>query len=291
MTPHSDAPAESGHAVSAQATVIIPAHDEAATLGRLLSGIAPMLDRLDVIVVANGCTDGTAGIARSIGRVRVIELKEASKRGALNAGDAAARHPARIYLDADVAIEPATLLQLAAVLQRPDGIVASPVVCIDQRGASVFARAYQRIWALTDYRLHEHTGSGVFGLSAAGRARFDEFPDVIADDLYVRMLFSDDERLVSAGAPFTIFAPRTLRAQIGRLRRTMAGELQLAERFPDLERASGARRRLIGRVVRRPWVWPAFAVYAYAYAAGRAAARAKLSAGETSVWERDFSSR
>lgn len=282
---------ESGPCASMQATVIIPAHEEAATVGRLLAGIAPVLDRFDVIVVANGCTDETADIARAAGPVRVIEVREASKRAALNVGDAAARYPVRIYLDADVAIEPATLLRLAEVLQRSDAIVASPAVRIDEHGASLFARSYQRIWALTDYRMHEHTGSGIFGLSAAGRARFDEFPEVIADDLYVRMLFGLDERVISSGAPFTIFAPRTLRAQIGRLRRTMAGELQLAERFPDLERLSGARRRLIGRVARRPWLWPAFLVYSYAYAAGRSAARAKLAAGETTIWERDISSR
>ncbi len=277
--------------MSADATVIIPAHDEAAPLGRLLAGIAPALDRLDVVVVANGCTDATADVARAAGAVRVLELDQASKRAAMNAGDAAARHPVRIYLDADVTMTPATLLALAALLQRDDAVVASPAVRIEQRGSSLPARAYQQVWALTDYRLQEHTGSGVFGLSAAGRARFGEFPDVIADDLFVRMLFVPEERVVSPGEPFTVFAPRTLRAQVGRLRRTMAGELQLAERFPDLERAPGARRRLIGRVARRPWVWPSFVVYAAAYAAGRSAARQKLASGQTGVWERDLSSR
>ena len=53
----------------------------------------------------------------------------------------------------------------------------------------------------------------------------------------------------------------------------------------------GARGRLLGRVARRPALWPSFVVYAAVYAAGRASARIKLARGRTDVWERDETSR
>ena len=56
------------------ASVVIPAHNEEAVLGRclrvLLAGSTP--GELDVVVVANACTDRTAEIAREAG-VRVVE--------------------------------------------------------------------------------------------------------------------------------------------------------------------------------------------------------------------------
>ena len=54
---------------------------------------------------------------------------------------------------------------------------------------------------------------------------------------------------------------------------------------------SGAQRRLLGRVARRPALWPDFVVYAVVYAAGRVSARIKLARGRTHVWERDESTR
>lgn len=221
-----------------RASIIIPAHDEGRVIGRLLDGIADLASDHDVLVVANGCTDGTADAVRARPWCRLVEVAEASKIAALNAGDAAAHAFPRVYLDADVTVGAATLRELVAVLGTAEPIVASPAVRIDASGASVLARAYHRVWALTDYRLENHTGSGVFGLSEAGRGRFGPFPDLISDDLYVRLLFRAGERRVSAGEPFTLFAPRTARAQVRRLGRAMAGELQLAQRHPELQEAA-----------------------------------------------------
>ena len=74
-------------------TVIVPAHNEARVVGRLLgqlvSGAGP--GEFDVIVVANGCTDDTAQVAAGYGpMIRVISIPVPSKREALMAGNQAA---------------------------------------------------------------------------------------------------------------------------------------------------------------------------------------------------------
>ena len=86
-------------------SVVIPAHNEEAVIGRclqnLLEGAEP--DELEFVVVGNGCKDATATAARSFGPpVRVIETPVASKSNALNLGDAAAQIFPRAYIDADI---------------------------------------------------------------------------------------------------------------------------------------------------------------------------------------------
>lgn len=275
-------------------SIIIPAHDESRVLARLLQQIASIADDCEVIVVANGCTDDTAAVAASFSWCTCIETPVASKVVALNAGDAVAHGQGRIYLDADVSVSPDTLRSLAAAISTPHPIVASPRVEIDSLGASLPARAYQRIWGMTDYRRDNHTGSGIYALSPAGRRRFGMFPDLISDDLYVRLLFSDAERRVTEGEPFTVFAPRTLRSQIRRLGRTMAGEMQLARTRSDVTSShlgDGARGHLLGRVARDPRRWADFLVYVIAYGAGRVLARNKTRSHQLQTWERDLTTR
>nr|MBA3488797.1 glycosyltransferase family 2 protein [Longispora sp. (in: high G+C Gram-positive bacteria)] len=62
-----------------------------------------------VTVVANGCPDDTAAVARAAG-VRVVVLSAAWKAAALNAGNAVAIGFPRVYLDAYVRITAADLV-------------------------------------------------------------------------------------------------------------------------------------------------------------------------------------
>ena len=83
----------------AAGSVIIPAHDEAAVIARCLSSLFSEIDpaQLEVVVVCNGCSDGTPDVVTASGfPVRVVEIPEASKMKALTAGDAAARSFPRV---------------------------------------------------------------------------------------------------------------------------------------------------------------------------------------------------
>ena len=108
-------------------------------------------------------------------------------------------------------------------------------------------------------------GVGVYALSEDGRRRFGAFPDVIADDGYVRMLFGSSERVRVDDAPVRVYAPERLSDLVRIKTRSRLGRYELRQRFPDLsarERTTKSYRQAVLDVVVRPWLWPAAIVYA-----------------------------
>ncbi|MDP9028337.1 MAG: glycosyltransferase [Actinomycetota bacterium] len=281
--------------MSGKVSVVIPAHNEATViasiLGRLLE--TDPEGRLELVVAANGCTDDTASVARSVSRrIRVVEVSEASKIAALNAGDAAATSFPRVYLDADVTVTGETLLALADALVDPPSIGA-PRLVVDVSGASIWVRWQYRVWELTDYRTSNMVGSGLYAMSEAGRARFDSFPSVISDDGYALRLFAAAERVSLGDRTFTNRAPRTLRAFIRRQARIYAGNDQLAIAYPELanESAAGSGSALLRRIARRPSLWlPALVYFAARIIARRRATRVRGD-WTAQAWNRDESTR
>ena len=99
-------------------SIVIPAHNEASIIERTLRSILSCkLDReLEIIVVANGCTDDTAARARAVpGPITVIETPIGNKVHALNLGDREARHFPRAYLDADILLESSKFPKVSGV--------------------------------------------------------------------------------------------------------------------------------------------------------------------------------
>lgn len=276
-------------------TVVIPAHNEEAliegTVHRLLS--SPSSD-LAVLVVANGCSDRTVARARAAdSRVRVVEVDRASKIAALNAAsDHMERYPVA-YVDADVIVDGATLLELARRMENtPSALVGAPRMRVAP-SRSWWVRQYYRVWELTDYRSAGHVGSGIYMLSKAGRGRFGEFPDLIADDRFVQQLFGPEERLTPEDLTFTVRAPATLSALAGRNARIAAGNMQLTRERPDLAGAQpgvGARA-LVRRVWRRPGLWVGFVVYSTVYLRAQRRASRLLREPAPVSWSRDETTR
>lgn len=97
-------------------TIIVPAYNEAAViLAALRSLIALDYPAVDVIVVDDGSTDGTAGLASTLeGRhggatVRVVRKANGGKASALNTGIALARTPYVLCMDGDARLTRDTL--------------------------------------------------------------------------------------------------------------------------------------------------------------------------------------
>lgn len=83
-------------------SVIIPAFEEEATVGRGIAAALGHPDVAEVIVVDDGSTDGTAKAATEAG-ARLVRLdRNGGKAAALDAGVRAAKHDVLLFLDADV---------------------------------------------------------------------------------------------------------------------------------------------------------------------------------------------
>jgi glycosyltransferase involved in cell wall biosynthesis len=281
-------------------SIIIPAHNEASVIKRCLDALYAGFARaeLDVVVVCNGCRDNTAERARSSGHpVRVIELDIPSKAAALRAGDAAARAYPRLYLDADVVL---TGPAARSVLQRlrQGAIAARPQIRYDSSQSSALVRGYYRARARVPAVLHSLWGAGVYGLSAPGRSRFETFPDVMADDLWLDRQFSPDEIEIVDCRPVLVAVPRSSRDLLRILRRTYKGK---AENRP--EAGGDARARAITSAALHDLrsyasVSPLAALDVITYVAFAVGARLMLklapvpsATGGAVAWERDNSSR
>jgi GT2 family glycosyltransferase len=113
--------------------VYIPNYDGARWLPRTLQSLRAQTERLDVVVVDNGSTDGSAAAARAdFPEITVLELGENIGFGpALNR--AVATHPADaiVLLNSDVECEPEFCAELLAGLE--DGVDMVAAVLLQER--------------------------------------------------------------------------------------------------------------------------------------------------------------
>ena len=262
-------------------SVVIPAHDEATVIARTLAPLAEIAasGRLEVWVVCNGCSDDTAEIARGFAGVNVLEIAEASKTAALNAGDAAAQAWPRLYLDADIVIDPTAVAAVFDRLADPAVLAARPAYRWDTAGTSFAVRRYYGARGRMLHGSRALWGAGAYALSEAGRARFEHFPTVTADDVFVDLTFDPTEKRVVDSLPVVVLTPRTADSLLAVLRRQVRGS---AEQGSD---TAGTSLRDLLSTVRGPGSLLDAAFYAGFAAASRASRRG--SAG----WESDRSTR
>jgi hypothetical protein len=275
------------------ASVVIPAHDETVlvgdTLRSLLSGVAP--GALEVVVVANGCTDDTATVARSVPGVLVLEIPEPSKSRALEVGDQATTVFPRIYLDADCAIPGRDALRLVAALEEAGVLAAAPARRLDMTGCSWWVRGHYRVWERLPQVRAGLFGRGVIALSEQAHARVAALPKVMSDDLAISDAFAPDERRVVGGAVVTIRAPRTLRDLMRRRVRVATGNRQTADLGLRRADSTTSLRTVIGLGLRVPALVPWLPLYLGTGLAARFMSRRSVRRGDYTTWLRDDSSR
>ncbi|KIC15530.1 glycosyltransferase family 2 protein [Leisingera sp. ANG-DT] len=225
-------------------SVLIPAHNEAGYIGDCLQAVFasdPLPEGMtaEVLVLANGCTDATAALARDAlppdgWDLQVLELPEGGKLGALNAGDAAARGDILIYLDADVLVSPGLLPQIAVALDLEAPRYASGCPQVSSARSPV-TRAYARLWMQLPFFSSGVPGFGIFAMNRAGRQRWGNWPDIIADDIFARLKFAPGER-VRVPASYSWPMVEGFRNLVKVRRRQNAGVSEVAAKFPQLTR-------------------------------------------------------
>jgi hypothetical protein len=273
-------------------SVVIPAHNEAAGIGRLLQALAAdSSSALDVVVVCNGCTDDTAAAAAEFRDVRVVELAEASKQAALAEGDRQARCQVRAYVDADVTIDQPDLLGLVRAVSDGGVLAAAPGRVLDRRGVPLLVSWYYDVWERLPQVEAGLFGRGVVVVSGEGYERLRSVPPVLSDDLAMSEVFAPDERRVVEGSQVSIRLPRTVPDLVRRRIRVATGVVEV-DRLKLRDAASRTSPRVLLSVLPASPMMPAkVAVFVVVTLVARWQASKRVKAGDFHTWLRDGSSR
>ncbi|MFD7390505.1 glycosyltransferase [Streptomyces sp. NPDC059852] len=110
-----------GPPVTEPVTVLVPAYNEAKCIENTVRSLMASEHPIEVIVVDDGSSDGTARIVEAMGlpNVRVVRQLNAGKPAALNRGLANASHEIIVMMDGDTVFEPATVRELVQPFGDP----------------------------------------------------------------------------------------------------------------------------------------------------------------------------
>lgn len=186
-------------AASPPVSVVVPAHNEEATIAAcvraLLAGGCP---DIDVVVVDDGSTDGTAAAARSVDdpRVRVVTQPNRGKPAALNSGVAHAAHDVIVMVDADTVLAPGAVARLTAAFADPRvGAVAGNTKVANRTGLLPLWQHLEYVMSFgLERRLFDLFGAGPTVPGAIGAFRRSALDacggisaDTIAEDTDIAM--------------------------------------------------------------------------------------------------------
>jgi poly-beta-1,6-N-acetyl-D-glucosamine synthase len=238
-------PTRARDAFPGSVSIVVAAYNEEATIGRRLEELTDLLKasglRGEVVVVSDGSTDRTAGIARSSnkGAVRVIELADnVGKASALSMGCAAARNEIIVFADARQTWASDSLHLLLQNFTDPDvGAVSGNLVVETSPGVMAGVGLYWRYekW-LRRQESSVHSTIGVTGaISAVRRSLFPPIPPrTLLDDVYWPLLVvMQGYRVVHERRAIAYDRlPDRPGDEFRRKVRTLAGNYQLLIRLP-----------------------------------------------------------
>jgi glycosyltransferase involved in cell wall biosynthesis len=282
-------------------TVIIPAYNEEAVIARCLSTLmrdAPPDHGLEVIVAANGCTDATVELAKAQApTAKIINLAQGSKTAAINAANAIASHFPRIYLDADVECDYATITALADAVSEAGVMTAAPAIRINAERSDGLVKAYYRVWARQPYAHSGNGGAGCYALSRDALETIGAFPATIGDDIWIHTRFAPEQKRYVVkdghGKPVftTVYPPRNALEQIKVEARRQLGNAQVLRDFPSpFAFKLGGRNGLQAALKGDAKALDVAIFFVMKFCARGLAVIQKLS-GRSAVWSRDQTSR
>lgn len=230
-------------------SIVIAVRNGEAYLANRLANLLALsypTDALEVIVVCNGCTDGSLEVAlqvsRTDSRVQVVTGPGAQgKAGALNLGVEKATGEFVVFGDVRQTFDPGALLELLQPFADPTvGAVSGRLII--GRSAEAAVEGVRLYWGLeTNLRLAESRTGSVVGVTGAiyaiRRKCFEEIPgNMILDDVWLpmRIAMRGFRVVLAPGAVARDLASVDARHEFQRKRRTMVGNLQLLRTLPGL---------------------------------------------------------
>lgn len=274
-------------------SIIIPAHNESAVIGNLLTSLYPgvMQGKYQVVVACNGCTDGTATLVRRHFPWADCEaISVASKSQAINHAETLSLGFPRIYVDADIDISMSSILALIDMCQattRPMLVIPQNETCL--KFSSNWIKLYYAAWKKTRYCRQLGFGSGVYALNEAARKRFGMFPKIISDDGFVRSMLSAWNVTVCQDAKSHVKAPEDLSTLFRVKVRSKLGNLQLKHLGLSGGKPMNDYRNY-PTFVERPSLTER-GTYMTVNLAAAFAAKLRFLSNKNYVWQRDTASR
>ena len=226
-------------------SVIIPVHNGCRFVEKKLESVLALdypRELLEVIVVADGCTDETETLVQRFrhGPLRLISIPRSGKPAALNAGVSCASGEVLLMTDVRQQLHPESLRKMAACFEDSEvGVVSGTLVFREgtsQDEADI--RLYWRYESWIREKLSEI--DSMFGATgpfyAIRRNLFVPLPDdILLDDVYLPMMaFLRGYRLIVEPAARATDYPMTSAREFGRKVRTLGGNYQLMLRLPVL---------------------------------------------------------
>lgn len=276
------------------ATVVIAAHNEEAVIGRKLDSVlACRYDaRLDVVVVTDGCTDGTVAVVAGYADrgVRLVELPRVGKDLALTAAVATSDADVLVFSDANGELAADALRQLVRPFADPEvGGVAGDQRYRDDGAHDGLADGERSYWSLDRLlkRAESRAGnvvSATGALYAIRRHLFQPVAPGVTDDFYLstgvvvahkRLVFAEDAVVFepaasSAGAEYA----RKVRV----MTRGLQGVVERRELLDPREHGYYSVQLLSHKVLRRVMFLPLAVMLVTSVLAGRRHALLRLLA-------------
>jgi len=273
-------------------SVIIPAFNEEKVISRCLNALIDYKQQLDIIVVCNGCTDNTAKVVQSnFLDVRVILVETASKVNAVNLGLKQCKYQQVMLVDADIIFPFSELNRLVRFAEERKLMVASPIADVELTNSSIFVRAFYKVALRLPYYTKLKI-SAVIYLSAEGRQKLGTLPDLISDDDYIRLSFSENQKKLVKELSYKLFAPIKYWGLIKILSRSHLGNKELKKRYAHLflnqrQQPSYSLFKLAKNLL----LWPSLIIFVGTKIIVRVRAYFQFKKLSRYQWEKDESSR
>lgn len=233
-------------------TVLVPAYDEEGYVGQTVRSVLDAgydADRLEVVVVDDGSTDGTRAEAEAVAAendaVRVVSKANGGKHSALNYGLLFASHDLIVTVDADTELDPGALYGLVDAFEGdPEvGAVAGTIRVRNRAGLLGGCQALEYVVGINlERRLFDALGvvtvvPGCFGAFRRGAldavSGFD--PDTMTEDFDATLqVLRAGYRVRAADAAALTEAPETWRDLYRQRLRWYRGNLLTLLKHADL---------------------------------------------------------
>jgi glycosyltransferase involved in cell wall biosynthesis len=269
--------------------VIIPAYNEERVIGKLLESLQSGVENncFRVVVACNGTRDNSIDYIRNkYPMVTCLDINKASKANAINEAEKINMGFPRIFIDADIVISTSSVEKIIDYINQIDGpAVVAPRGKINTSLSDTLVRSYYSAWTKTIFYLEYGFGSGVYALNKKARSTFECFPEIIADDGFVREVVNHNQFYVCEHAESLVEAPRKVIDLLNIKIRSKLGNAQLIN-LGLIKNKITEKKRFLSKV----GFLNVFVYIVVSYFAKRGAEKKIKDLSEYS-WQRDESTR